>query len=143
MRRPRGEQTHTLLHQGAHSKPEAVEQCEVILYHLGAGVAGVGIIPLVRAEPAGQREAVRPSSVQETASNKYQHEVPTTPEPLSLLSGWSDRQGPGGTGFLPVLYLAAGALFWLSSNSDSPLQIKSVYALLPWSQTPTPAGIAC
>lgn len=41
----------TLLHEGAHSKPEAVEQSEVVLHHLGAGVAGVGIVPLIGAEP--------------------------------------------------------------------------------------------
>lgn len=97
-------QTRTLLHQGAHSKPEAVEQCEVILHHLGARVAGVSIIPLIRAESAGQREAVRPSCKKLLVSNKYQCGPPTTPGSFSLLSVWNDRQGPVGTGFLPVLY---------------------------------------
>ena len=54
-RRLLGEGTHTLLHQGPHSKPEAVQQSEVIFYHLGARVAGVSIIPLIRAEPAAER----------------------------------------------------------------------------------------
>lgn len=52
---PRGERAPTLLHQGPHPEPEAVEQSEVVFYHLGAGVAGMSIIPLVRAEPAAGR----------------------------------------------------------------------------------------
>lgn len=43
-----------MLHQGPHSEPEAVQQSEVVFHHLGARVAGVSIVPLVRAEPAGR-----------------------------------------------------------------------------------------
>lgn len=46
----------TLLHEGAHAKPEAVEEREVVLHHIGAWVTRMGIIPLVRAEP-GARES--------------------------------------------------------------------------------------
>lgn len=41
----------TLLHQGADSEPEAVEEGEVVLHHVRAGVAGMGVVPLVWAEP--------------------------------------------------------------------------------------------
>lgn len=44
--------TCTLLHQGSHSKPEAVQEGEVVLHDVRAWVAGVGVIPFVRAEPA-------------------------------------------------------------------------------------------
>lgn len=48
----------TLLHEGAHAKPEAVEKGEVVFYHIGAWVTRMGVIPLVRAEPvAGTRES--------------------------------------------------------------------------------------
>lgn len=40
-----------MLHQGADTKPEAVEEGEVVLHHVRAGVAGVGVVPLVGAEP--------------------------------------------------------------------------------------------
>lgn len=44
-----------MLHQGPHPEPEAVQQSEVVFYHLGAGIAGMSIVPLVRAEPATGR----------------------------------------------------------------------------------------
>lgn len=43
-----------MLHQGADAEPEAVEEGEVVLHHVGAGVAGVGVVPLVGAEPWGE-----------------------------------------------------------------------------------------
>lgn len=43
----------TLLHQRAHPEPEAVEQGEVVLHDVRAGVAGMCIVPLVWAEPVG------------------------------------------------------------------------------------------
>lgn len=50
----------TLLHQGADAKPEAVEEGEVVLHYVRAGVAGVGIVPLVGAEPWREdRESLR------------------------------------------------------------------------------------
>lgn len=52
---------HTLLHQCAHPEPEAVEQGEVILHDVRPGVAGMSIVPLIRAEPVvaqGKRELV-------------------------------------------------------------------------------------
>lgn len=52
---PPGDRAHTLLHQRPHSEPEAVQQSEVVFYHLRARVAGVSIVPLVRAEPAAGR----------------------------------------------------------------------------------------
>lgn len=46
----------TLLHQRSHPEPEAVQEGEVVLHDVGARVAGVGVIPLVGAEPAAHRE---------------------------------------------------------------------------------------
>lgn len=49
-----------MLHQGADTKPEAVEEGEVVLHHVRAGVAGVGVVPLVGAEPWWEnRESAR------------------------------------------------------------------------------------
>lgn len=47
-----------MLHQGPHSEPEAVQQSEVVFYDLGARIAGMSIVPLVRAEPGRERGAV-------------------------------------------------------------------------------------
>lgn len=48
----RGAASHrTLLHQRAHPEPETVEQGEVILHDVRPGVAGMSVVPLVRAEP--------------------------------------------------------------------------------------------
>lgn len=41
----------TLLHQGSHSKPETVEEGEVVLDNVWPRVAWMSIIPFVRAEP--------------------------------------------------------------------------------------------
>lgn len=43
----------TLLHQRSHPEPEAVQQGEVVLHDVRARVAGVSVVPLVWAEPAG------------------------------------------------------------------------------------------
>lgn len=40
-----------MLHQGADAEPEAVQEGEVVLHHIGAGVTGMGVVPFVRAEP--------------------------------------------------------------------------------------------
>lgn len=43
-----------MLHEGAHAEPEAVEESEVVFYHIGAWVTRMGVIPLVRAEPVAR-----------------------------------------------------------------------------------------
>lgn len=47
----------TLLHQRSHPEPEAVQEGEVVLHNVRARVAGVGVVPLIWAEPAAHRES--------------------------------------------------------------------------------------
>lgn len=46
----------TLSHEGPDAEPETVEQGEIVLYESGGGAARVGVVPLVRGEPAAQKK---------------------------------------------------------------------------------------
>lgn len=48
----------TLLHEGAHAKPEAVEEGEVVFHHIGSWVTRMGVVPLVWTEPMARGERV-------------------------------------------------------------------------------------
>lgn len=64
------------MHQGADAEPEAVEEGEVVLHHVRAGVAGVGVVPLVGAKPWWEdRESSRISErrEEEKFSGLYNH----------------------------------------------------------------------
>lgn len=45
-----------MLHESPDSKPETIEQCKIVFHHVRVRVAGVRVVPLVRAEPAHREE---------------------------------------------------------------------------------------
>lgn len=42
----------TLLHESSNSKPETIEQGEIVFHYIRVGIARVGVIPLVGTKPA-------------------------------------------------------------------------------------------
>lgn len=104
-------EVHTLLHQGSHSKPEAVKQSEVIFHHLRARVAGVSIVPLIRAEPGtggeGQSAWEARSIHAPAGSGLANTAVPAASVSISSWFFWEAGQGNF------FLFFIVSALFWL------------------------------
>ena len=50
---PQAEAT-TLLHESPDSKPETIEQRKIVFHHIRVWVAGMWVVPLVRAKPRGE-----------------------------------------------------------------------------------------
>lgn len=118
---PWGERAPTLLHQGPHPEPEAVQQSEVVFYHLGAGIAGMSIVPLVRAEPATGRGAVGQSC--RGGGRREGAPMPRGAACLANIAGPSlqhqftqcsaGEAGNGKSGPFCFLFFIVSALFWL------------------------------
>lgn len=61
---PQAEAT-TLLHESPNSKPETIEQRKIVFHYIRVGIAWMGVVPLVGAEPKkGGRETERQVSVE-------------------------------------------------------------------------------
>lgn len=50
LQQPQAEAT-TLLHESPNSKPETIEQRKIVFHHIRVWVAGMRVVPLVRAKP--------------------------------------------------------------------------------------------